>query len=414
MTVVARTVRIPDPGDLLARLPDDNPLAWIRHGDGLIAWGEAQRIPVATGDTRFAAAGASLQAWFESVLVEREVIGPGTGPVAFASFTFDWRTGGSSIVVPRAVVGRRDEDCWMTVIGDQTTSGAIAEPVVLPPAAALPPANRVRYAGATISELAWLDTVAGAVRSVVEAGMEKVVLARDLKVWAAEPLDVRVLARRMSERFDGCWTFVHDGLVGATPELLVRRTPSGVESIVLAGSTGRGRDLDEDKRLGEALLASTKDQVEHELAVASVVDGLRAVCSGVRPEPRPTLLRLANVQHLATRVTAALPQNLSALALAGALHPTAAVCGTPRLAAMEFIRNNEGMDRGRYSGPVGWVDAQGNGEFGIALRCAEVTGSRSRLFAGAGIVGQSLPELELEETRLKLRAMQSALEVTAL
>lgn len=403
--VRVRTVAIPDPGDLLARLPDDHPLAWVRHGDGLVAWGEAHRVTVGTGDDRFVRAAERLHAWFDGLAVEREVAGLGTGPVAFASFTFDWHTEGSSIVVPQIVVGRRDGKSWLTVIGEHH--------VALPSPVPLPPATRVRYAGATMSEVAWLDTVAGAARTIREAGLSKVVLARDLKVWAAEDLDVRVLARRMSERFDGCWTFVHDGLVGATPELLVRRDADQVESIVLAGSIGRGRDHDEDKRLGEALLASAKDQLEHELAVSSVVERMGTVCTGVTADPAPHLLRLANVQHLATRVSATLPHDVSALVLAGVLHPTAAVCGTPRRTAMDLIRSSEGMDRGRYSGPVGWVDAEGNGEFGIALRCAEVSGSRARLFAGAGIVGESLPELELEETRLKLRAMQSALEVTA-
>ena len=401
-----RTVRIDDPGDLLARLPSTDPLAWIRHGDGLVGWGVAHRVDVGTGATRFADADQALRGWFDDAAIQREVDGPGTGPVAFASFTFDGNTAGSSMVIPHVIVGRRDGECWMTVVGD--------EDVALPPAQPLPPPTRVRYAGATVSEVAWLEQVAKAARGVRSGALDKVVLARDLQVWAADPLDVRVLARRMVERFDGCWTFIHAGLVGATPELLVRRCGEGIESIVLAGSIGRAPDLDEDKRLGETLLASAKDQVEHRLAAASVVDGLASIpgIDRLSADPSPWLLRLANVQHLATRVTATLPGAVSALNLAGALHPTAAVCGTPRREAMDLIRGGEGMDRGRYSGPVGWVDADGNGEFGIAIRCADVSGTRARLFAGAGIVGESLPEMELEETRLKLRAMQSALEVT--
>jgi menaquinone-specific isochorismate synthase len=146
------------------------------------------------------------------------------------------------------------------------------------------------------------------------------------------------------------------------------------------------------------------------LAVESVSEVLARICSSVVVSARPELLKLANVQHLATSITGSLRQPWSALEVAGLLHPTAAVCGTPRNSALELIREVEGMDRGRYGGPVGWVDAGGNGEFGIALRCAEVHGARARLFAGNGIVSESLPEDELEETRLKLRAMQSALE----
>lgn len=405
MSTVVRTVRIPDPGDLLARLPDDGPLAWIRHGDGLIGWGSVLRIPVAVGDDRFPAADAALRDWFSTLAVEREVDGPGTGPVAFASLTFDRQVPGSHLLVPAVVIGRRNGVSWMTVVGDGSAD--------VPPVQPLPPPVRVRYAGASVSEMTWLDAVADAARTVrSEGALSKVVLARDLKVWAAQPLDARTLARRMAETFDGCWTFLCENLVGATPELLVRRTADSVECVVLAGSAARGADLDADKRQGEALLASDKDRVEHRLAAESVVERLRTVCTDVVADPQPWLLRLANVQHLATRVTARVDRPLSALALAGVLHPTAAVCGTPTDRAMDRIRRTEGMDRGRYGGPTGWVDADGNGELGIALRCAEVSGTSARLFAGAGIVGGSLPELELEETRLKLRAMQSALEVT--
>ena len=401
-----RTVAIADPGDLLARLPEDAPWAWIRHGEGLVGWGEAHRIDVPTGSDRFTALSRALRQWFDTCAVSDAVQVPGSGPVAFASLTFDWERAGSSLVIPRVVLGRRDGQAWLTLIGE----GEIPAP---PPAQPLPEPVRVRYAGTSTSEIAWLEAVAEAARDIRDSDdLTKVVLARDLQVWAAQRLDVRPLARRLAERFDGCWTFVADGLVGATPELLVRRTAAAVESIVLAGSAARGRDHDSDKRLGEALLASAKDLAEHQPAVASVVDLLRRVCSDVSADPAPWLLKLANVQHLATRVAATGSDPLSALDLAGILHPTAAVCGTPRALAMQRIRDVEGMDRDRYSGPVGWVDAGGNGEFGIALRCAAVDGNRARLFSGAGIVGQSRPEAELEETRLKLRAMQSALEGT--
>ena len=397
---------IADPGDLLSRLPADTPWAWVRHGEGLIGWGEAHRVEVPRGTQRFAAVSAALEKWFDQCQITGNAQGPGTGPVAFASLTFDWDQPGSSVVIPRVVVGRRDGRAWMTVVD--------GDPSDLPASQPLPDPVRVRYAGTSTSEIAWLEAVAEAARDIrTTDDFDKVVLARDLQVWAAEDLDVRPVARRLAERFDGCWTFVANGLVGATPELLVRRTETTVESIVLAGSAARGRDLDTDKRLGEALLASDKDRAEHTPAVASVVDLLRRVCADVTADPAPWLLKLANVQHLATRVGATVAGPESALDLAGILHPTAAVCGTPRATAMERIRAVEGMDRGRYSGPVGWVDAAGNGELGIALRCAAVAGNRARLFSGAGIVGQSRPEAELEETRLKLRAMQSALEGTA-
>jgi len=404
-TVRVRTAAAQDPGDLLARLPEGVVFAWVRHGDGLVGWGEAHRVPVGTGAGRFPAAVAALEGWFAAADVDREIDGAGTGPVAFASMTFDPRTQGSQLVIPRVVVGRSGGRCWITTVG-----GAAA---TLPDPTPLPEPTRIRYAGASAPEVRWLeavDAVAGEIRT--EGPLQKVVLARDLQVWSAEPLDVRPILRRLSARFSGCWTFAAGGLVGATPELLVRRRGTAVESLVLAGSAPRGRDRAQDDEAAAALARSHKDRVEHDLAVGSVVEVLTGLCSAVEAEDEPHLLRLANVQHLATRVTGTLLQPLSALAVAGALHPTAAVCGTPVEDAMGRIRELERMDRGRYSGPVGWVDAAGDGEFGIALRCAEISGTRGRLFAGAGIVGESLPELELEETRLKLRAMQSALEAT--
>ncbi|MGH8930077.1 MAG: isochorismate synthase, partial [Egibacteraceae bacterium] len=176
-----------------------------------------------------------------------------------------------------------------------------------------------------------------------------------------------------------------------------------------AGSAARGADPGEDARLGEALRASAKNRSEHQLAVDSVRAALDPLCASLDVDAEPWLLQLGNVQHLATSVRGTLHRPVRSLDLAGALHPTAAVCGTPTTIALDHIRDLEGMDRGRYAGPVGWTDARGDGEWAIALRCAEVAGARARLFAGAGIVAGSLPEFELEETRLKLLAMQSAL-----
>jgi menaquinone-specific isochorismate synthase len=181
-----------------------------------------------------------------------------------------------------------------------------------------------------------------------------------------------------------------------------------VESLVLAGSIRRGINNSEDERLGRALLDSAKDGREHEISVGDVSAVLGELCTGLEVGD-PGLLKLANVQHIATTVQGALAEPRSALEVAAALHPTAAVCGQPRSDAMAMIRRLEGMDRARYSGPVGWVDAAGNGEWGIALRCAEIDGGSARLFAGAGIVAGSTPEGELDETRIKLQAMQSAL-----
>jgi menaquinone-specific isochorismate synthase len=221
--------------------------------------------------------------------------------------------------------------------------------------------------------------------------------------------------RRLAGRFPDCWTFAVDGLLGATPELLLRRTGRELSARVLAGTAPRGAGADDD-RLAAALLGSAKDRAEHELAVDSLVLALEPYCTTLTAPPEPELLTLANVRHLATDVVgrqrASGPRGRAGLLdLIGAVHPTAAVCGTPTADAAAVITELEGMDRGRYAGPVGWLDARGNGEFGLALRCAELIGDDgARLFAGCGIVAGSDPAAELAETQAKFAAFQAALE----
>jgi menaquinone-specific isochorismate synthase len=406
-----RTVEIPDPGPLPGLAGGDSPL-FVEQGEGLVGFGAHVRIPVA-GQERFTTAAKLLDELFASCDVDDEVELPGTGPVAFGAFTFDTEAAGSTIVVPRMVLGRRAGRAWQTVVsapGEQPPEAVPMLRAVLAAGRRPAPASsdRVRYEGSSVSELAWLAAVDRAVRELRAGAARKVVLARDRRVWSRTPFDVRRLVEHLAERFPSCQTFAVDGLVGASPEILVRRTGPRVASLVLAGTAPRGTDDETDRAYAAALLASDKDLREHRFAVDSVADGLRPATRTLEVAAAPGILSLANVMHLATPVVGDLDTPMSALQLAGRLHPTAAVCGTPTERAAEMIRTLEGLDRARYSGPVGWVDARGDGQFAIALRCAEVRGSRARLFAGAGIVDGSLPEAELEETRLKLRAMQSA------
>jgi menaquinone-specific isochorismate synthase len=392
-----RTQDVPDV-DLLglaARL--DDPIVWLNGEDGMVAAGEVARVAVGSGDDRFPRAAAELAGVFAGMDVT-----PGARALAFGSFAFDPDSADSMLVVPAVAWGRTNGRSWMTTAGD------VDGPSLLRPAA--PPASgRIRYGGSTISELAWLDAVAAAVGRIRIGEAGKTVLARDVLVWSEEPFDVPLLLTRLARRFPGCFTFSCGGLVGATPELLVSRSGERVASIVLAGTVGRGDEVAEDDRLAQGLLTSDKDLEEHAFAVDSVAAPLRDVCSELTVDG-PRLLQLPNVQHLSTRVEGRLATEATALELAGVLHPTAAVCGTPRGAALELIRDLEGMDRWRYAGPVGWVDSAGDGQWGIALRCGRFEGTRGRLFAGNGIVAASEPEDELEETRVKLRAMMSALE----
>jgi len=392
--------------DLLPATPDA--LAWVRDGEGLVAWGVARRIDPGRGWTRFQRSHAALERLAGAATVDDEVELPGSGLVAVGSYSFDAEAPGSLLVVPRVVIGRRDGVSFRT---DITPAGAAAP---TPPAerpAQPTQRDRPRYAGSSLPDLHWLEAVATAIDRIRDGAAEKVVLARDHAVWSHEPFDAVDLARRLTARFPRCHTFVAEGLVGATPELLLRRRGTAVTSRVLAGTTGRSDDEVEDAALGAALLASTKDLDEHRFAAESVSEVLAPRCSDLTSDPGPRLLRLDNVQHLATTFTGSLDDpTTSALELVGSLHPTAAVGGTPRAAALRMIGELEGMSRGRYAAPVGWTDASGDGEWGIALRCAELAGARARLFAGVGVVAASLPESELEETRLKLLAMQAALE----
>jgi menaquinone-specific isochorismate synthase len=377
------TVSTTDPGDLLSWLPGPEPSAWIHRGDGLVGWGEAARLTIPAGVDRFAAGEKWLAELFDAATVSDEVRVPGTGPVAFGSFTFDPASDGSVLIVPSVIIGRRSGISWQTTINADGAAPPVAFTARTSPA-------EVRWSDGSLSAPQWEQVVSAAVARIKAGELRKVVLARDLQAHASAAIDIRVLLDRLAARSPGCYTFACAGLVGATPELLIRREGREVSSLVLAGTMARGGTKADDDALSSALLASAKNAEEHRYSVDSVRDLLDPLC--------------------ATSVSGVLARDASALALAGSLHPTAAICGTPTEAAMELIRELEGMDRGRYSGPVGWVDSRGSGEWAIALRCGEVDGNRARLLAGGGIVAGSQPESELAETETKFRPMRRALE----
>jgi menaquinone-specific isochorismate synthase len=404
--VTVRTRPIADPESLLARLPRGNPLAWVRGGEGLIGWGVAAELEL-SGPERFSRAQRWWAKWCAAATVDDTVAVPGSGPVAFASFAFDPEPGASVIIVPKVIVGRRGGQAWVTVIGSDTDPRTALLPVSVPEE----PAG-VRWTPGSRTALEWQESVAEAISRITAGELDKVVLARDLVAHVDGTLDPRHLLLNLAERYPTCWTFIVAGLIGATPELLVRRTGDLVTSRVLAGTVRRQGDDAADAGLALALLDSGKDLEEHKYAVRSVARALAAHCTDLDVPEGPRVLALANVQHLATDVTGSLADGASVLALAASLHPTAAVCGTPTERAMSVIREIEGMDRGRYAGPVGWFDANGDGEFGIALRCAEIDEDAGtvRAFAGCGIVAGSNPDLELAESVSKLVPIREALE----
>jgi menaquinone-specific isochorismate synthase len=467
-----RTVAIPVPGDVLGLIPGPDAVhAWVRRGVGLVGWGEAAQVTLPAGNDRFTAAEKWLREVFDGAEVADEVAVPGTGLIAFGSFTFDDCSDGSVMSIPRVVVGADGAGrAWLTTItplgwraGTPRSPGAPSCPLdpgapdgspggtpphppdrgcppgwpggvaALPEewqhapdgdfpgplaweAGAAPPLNAriLGWRDGALSAGQWEQAVAEAVRRIARGDLRKAVLARDLRATADCPIDARVLLARLAERYPDCYTFACAGLVGATPELLIRRDGHEVRSLVLAGTMPRGETAEDDARLAAALLASAKEAEEHFYAADSVRQVLAPLCDELAISPAPELLTFPNVHHLGTRVTGRLATDRSALSLAAALHPTAAVGGDPPDVAVDLIRELENMDRGRYAGPIGWMDAHGNGEWGIALRCAQLTGNQARLFAGCGIVAGSDPAAELAETMSKFRPMRSALEDNAL
>jgi isochorismate synthase len=258
------------------------------------------------------------------------------------------------------------------------------------------------------------EAVREATTRIGRGEIRKVVLARTVEVEGGRAFDPRLLAHRLRAVDPDAYTFAmpteQGVLVGASPELLVSRRGREVRSNPLAGSAPRSGDADEDRANAEALVASSKDQEEHAIVVDAVAKALRPLCEELTWDPEPILRETPNVWHLSTRFRGWLRQPVpSALELLAVLHPTPAVAGSPREAALDAIAELESFDRGRYAGPVGWVDADGDGEWAIALRCAELRGDRAVLYAGAGIVAGSEPEKELDETERKFRAFLDAL-----
>ena len=411
--IVSRTVAIDDPGALLSLLPEtdrpDQVSSWVRRGEGLVGWGRALDFRP-SGPGRFAQA----QAWWRSVVdhahIRDDILLPGTGPVAFGSFSFSADSpGAAALVVPEVLVGQRGSRWWMTTIGvDSHLPGALTPSVASPPVSP----EDVTFADGALSGAQWSAVVASVVARISAGEMDKVVLARDLAVDARSAIDPRWLLQRLAERYDNTWVFAVDGLVGATPEMLVKLEKGLVTSRVLAGTIRRTGDDARDLALAASLARSSKDLEEHEYAVRSVAEALAPHCSSINVPESPFVLHLSNVMHLATDVTGVLTDHSTSLALAASLHPSAAVCGTPTPVAAAAIRNLEQMDRGRYAGPVGWMDAAGDGEWGIALRCGafdDADPTRMRLFAGCGIVAGSDPDAELAESDAKFVPMRDAL-----
>ena len=463
MTSTFRTLTVPldgktFPGGLPSFLVRDDVLCWTRREAGLAGFGEITRF-TATGPERFLEA----DIWWRHLVLEADVADavelPGTGPVAFGSFAFSKTSRHESrLIVPEIVVGVRDNQAWLTqltfddgplteetaaaaldrwlsisaVAGEGTTAaadsagdgtlddvpgragGAVVRPLPLAAGATL-------HTG-SLSEEAWMEAVAAGVAEIRTGALEKLVLARDVVATIPSGVHAADVLRELAARYRECWTYGVDGLVGATPEMLIQVEGRTAQARVLAGTLDRrdahgedGAPMDYATRV---LAGSEKQRHEHEIAIQSLTKQLAPFSEAMNAHDEPFILELPNVWHLASDVKAELTEVEghvpTCLALINALHPTAAVCGTPTLVAGELIRKLEHLDRGPYAGPVGWLDAAGNGEWGIALRGAVIESEDTvRLYAGCGIVDGSLPEAELAETWAKFRPMLESLGINS-
>ena len=380
--------------------------AWIRSGDGLVGFGIYKKLEV-VGESRFAQARSWWQSEVANFSIHNNVHGSGTGPILFTSFSFD-EDQPSVLIIPQIVIGQKNGKSWITWIGEQSQPD-ISQ---LKNAAI---SGEITWDAGSISEDRWRNQVAGAITAIKSDQLEKVVLARDLSAHSTAEIDARQLIKRLEIEYPSTWLFLVDGLVGATPELLVRLNKSLVTSRVLAGTIRKTGDEDRDLALAASLAKSSKDLEEHEYAVRSVADALAPFCTSTNVPESPFVLHLSNVMHLATDVTGVLNDSAKPtdiFTLITELHPSAAVCGTPTEKAKKLIGELEEMNRGRYAGPVGWIDVHGDGEIAIALRCGQLSNNNKsiRIFAGCGIVAGSDPEKEFAESQAKLMPMRTALE----
>ncbi|VXC68222.1 Isochorismate synthase DhbC [Arthrobacter sp. 9V] len=447
MTSTLRTLTVPldvesSSGGLPSFLVRDDVLCWSRREAGLVGYGELTRFN-ATGPDRFLEA----DIWWRHLIIEAEITDlvevPGTGPVAFGSFAFSKTSPHvSRLILPELVIGIRDSVAWATQLtfddaplteatvlasvdrwltepepnGDSPETGG--PDVGLSPDAIAADGSAGHLSRGSLTEADWMQAVSNGVEEIRAGKLEKLVLARDVVANLPQGVNAAEVLRQLAARYRECWTYGVDGLVGATPEMLIQVEGRTAQARVLAGTLDR-RDADgmdgSPMEYAERVLAgSEKQRHEHEIAIDSLTRQLAPFSEAMNSHSEPFILELPNVWHLASDVKAELADIEghvpTCLALINALHPTAAVCGTPTLVAGALIRKLEHLDRGPYAGPVGWLDAAGNGEWGIALRGAVIEDANTvRLYAGCGIVEGSVPEAELAETWAKFRPMLEAL-----
>ena len=326
------------------------------------------------------------------------------GPIAIGNIAFQ-RMAPATLVIPRKVVGKDEAgNCWITTIDD-------APPTISPALASQPKPSTFNVEPITPIET-YKKAVLAARDAVRSGAITKAVIAREIRVTSSIPIDVHAVLLRLRATFARSYRYSINGFIGASPELLVEIKGDRIRSHPLAGTTPRTGDPKTDDELARKLIASMKDQVEHRVVIDVIHEMLLPWCSYLDWEPEPSVLQVANVQHLGTLIEGHLSAvRPSVMEIVRTLSPTPALGGHPRDAALTLIAEVEELDRGPYGGAVGWVDGSGNGTWAVAIRCAELSDDRltARLIAGGGIVAASDPDAELAETQAKFQAMLSAI-----
>jgi len=405
LALTVETTPIAPIDQLVLLLDQREPLLWMRRNQGLAGIGTALRLEF-SGPTRMTDAAAAWHRVVAAATVTDPLARTGTGLLAFGAFAFDASSTETSVlIVPEIIVGRENGECWVTRIRPTGTDPQDL-PLTLHP---LGDEYRIPLVPGALSAAGYRAAVADGIRHIAALDLNKVVLARDLVGLLPAESDLRLAITELALGYPDCWTYAVDGLVGSSPETLIRADHGEVNARVLAGTISRGTDAVADLAAALALATSTKDGDEHEFAVQSVLKSLRPLTSHITSSEIPFTVKLPNLWHLATDIEGTLSDGWTSLDLIAALHPTAAVAGTPTESALALIRELEPFDRGRYAGPVGWVGADGDGEWAIALRCAQVSRTgKVTAYAGCGIVLDSDPDRELAETKMKFRPIVEA------
>ena len=390
LSISVRKIAVPEKLDL------ENRSVFLRQGQLILAQGEVLRIE-AFGADRISELAAKWKELVANTAIDNQVGLPGSGMIGLTSITFSEHSLAPSVLyVPKTAIVIRGENAF-EIAADAESVG---EPELKKPSGV--------FLQGDLSASRFKELVHEAVGIIATSELDKVVLSRDLVMPISQRPDLSDAVSRLHERYPHCWTYAIGDVFGASPELLLRAEAGEVSARVLAGTAGRGTDPDVDRAIAEGLAHSHKNRHEHDYAAQSMVERLEPFCEIVEADSEPFSLALPDLWHLATDVRGKLKPGVSLLDVIAELHPTAAVAGTPRLRAQQLIAELEPYDRAGYAGPVGWLSSDGSGELAIALRGGVIEQDQIRAFAGCGIVEESDPQAELDETELKFRAVRHA------